>query len=90
MHIINQHNLPLKSMPAFTHACACPSIPISPLSQGISAFLKRRDHEAAFGEGSSLLPGMMLEVAVTTPGGAASGARTVNVTTDPTAVGSRT
>lgn len=58
-----------------------------PSSQGISAFLKRRDHEAAFGEGSALLPGMMLEVAVTTPGGAAAGARTVNVTTNPTAVG---
>ena len=51
--------------------------------QGTTAFLKRQTHEAAFGEGSSLLPGMLLEAAVVTPGGAAAGARTVTVSTDP-------
>ena len=50
--------------------------------QGVTAFLKRRDHEAAFGEGSALLPGMLLEVAVLT-----AGAKTVTVTTDPAMVG---
>ena len=46
--------------------------------QGVTAFLKRRDHEAAFGEGNALLPGMLLEVAVLT-----AGAKTVTVTPDP-------
>ena len=54
--------------------------------QGTTAFLKRQTHEAAFGEGSSLLPGMLLEAAVVTPGGAAAGARTVTVSTDPNLV----
>ncbi|KAG1654779.1 hypothetical protein FOA52_007439 [Chlamydomonas sp. UWO 241] len=54
--------------------------------KGVSGFLKRGVHEAAFGTGSALLSGMLLEVAVTGCGGA--GARVVQVSTDPSLVSS--
>ena len=68
--------------PSYLLPCMRPN----PFIQGVTAFLKRQTHEAAFGEGSSLVPGMLLEVAVVTPGGATSGARTVTVSTDPNLV----
>ncbi|GAX80532.1 hypothetical protein CEUSTIGMA_g7970.t1 [Chlamydomonas eustigma] len=57
--------------------------------KGVTAFLQRKHHESVFGEGSALLPGMLLEVAVlksVSTGGAL--ARAVPVSTDPALVSS--